>query len=154
MATAQFTVGVQVPSGSIGNAQLSNQAGDIIDCAKVQHSMEPGTDFGFIVGATYTTKDCPVYTARAGDVIRGFHVQMTSTTSTSITVDLLKNGSSILSSVLTFNTNATRAVQDGTLSSTTLSVGDQLSIKMTVTTATGSNHAYAYATVTQATLPS
>lgn len=154
MATGSFTSPIQIPPGSIGNAHLSNQAGDIIDASKVQPNVQPWSNMGFAIGASYTTGEHPIYTAIGGETIRGFHVQMTSTTSTSITVDLFKNGVSILSSVLTFNTTATRAVQDGTLSSTSLASGDQLSVKITVSTATGSNHARAWCNITLPSLPS
>jgi hypothetical protein len=69
-------------------------------------------------------------------------------TAASVTFDLKKNGTTILSSVVTI-TNATgdRVVVDGTLASTALAAGDVLSIALTVSTSTGMQGPFAWVTV-------
>ena len=55
-----------------------------------------------------------------------------------VTVDLKKNGSSILSAVITLdNANTNRVLEAGTISSTSLAVGDWLETVITATVGTG-----------------
>ena len=150
---AQLTGTFLPDPGSIKNTHISNNAADIIDAAKVQPWHQAATNFGLKIGDTPATAEYVVYTAEGNETVLGFHIQMTSGASTNITFDLKKNGSSILSAVVSYTTAGTRTKSDGTLSSTSLVAGDQLSIAMTVTAATGASGPRAWANILKASLP-
>jgi hypothetical protein len=61
---------------------------------------------------------------------------------------LKKNGTTVLSSVVTItNATADRAVVDGTISNTTVAVGDVLSIAFAVSSSTGMQGPFAWCTI-------
>ena len=151
---ATFTGTFKPDSGSIKNVHISNQAADIIDCAKVQPFADPWTNFGLAIADAPATKEVVVYVAEGNEVINGFHTLLTAGASTNITFDLKKNGSSILTGVITYNAAGTREVKDGTLSSNTLVDGDVLSMAMTVSVATGASAPRAWANIVKASVPS
>lgn len=110
-----------------------------IDADKVQQCIKVGTQFDLPIGGTPVTREEWVFTASGAARIRGFHCQLAdSGTSTSIAFDCKVNGSSILSSAVTYvHGDGDRAVKDGTISSAAMTAGQMLSISMTVTSATG-----------------
>jgi len=65
-----------------------------------------------------------------------------------VTFDLKKNGSSVLSSVVTV-TNATsdRAVVAGTITTSTIAIGDVISIELAVSSSTGMQGPFAWAVI-------
>jgi hypothetical protein len=74
--------------------------------------------------------------------------------STSITFDLKKNGTAMLSSVITItNTTGDRVVTAGTLSVTTFAADDVLSISMTVSSSTGAQGPFAWIELEENTAP-
>ena len=155
MATGQFLSGITIPAGAIGNLQISNQTADIINTDKVQPVFTAATNFGQAIGATPATREEIVYVGKIGGTVRGISALLNDTgSSTGITFDLKKNGTTILSSVASItNADADRAVKTGTLSASSFSAGDVFSILMTVTTSTGAQGPYAWATFVENTAP-
>jgi len=156
MAGASWTGGTfNLSLGSVTNRHISNSAGDVIDTDKVQPYLSKGTNFALAIGGTPATREEIVYTCQGDGDIRGFHALCNDTgASSSMTFDLKKNGTTCLSSVITI-TNATtdKATQDGTLSVTTFTTGDILSISLTVSSATGAQGPYAWVTLTEDVVP-
>lgn len=147
-------VGTFTPDpGSIVDSHVATNAA--FDADKMQHVYSAGTSFGFAIGGTPTTREEIVYVAKQTGTIRGFHALLNvDGSSTSITFDLKKNGSSILSSVITVTSSTgDRVVSDGTLSSTTLAADDVLSISMTVSSSTGAQGPYAWVDVEENSAP-
>ncbi len=133
-------------NGEVTNSAISSNAADAIDCDKLQQFMSKGTNFGFVIGGTPTTREEIVHVATFAGTFRGFHCLLNDTgTSTSIAFDCKKNGTTILSSAVTITHAASdRAVSDGTLSVTTFAADDVISISMTVTSSTGAQGPFAY----------
>lgn len=126
-----------------------------INSACMQHSYVRLSTQGIAIGATPTTKEEIVHVARGVGAVTGFHALLNACGSaSSMTVDLKKNGSSMLSSAITL-TNATgnRTEVDGTLSSTALAVGDVLSVAWVVTTSTGAQGPAASVSIIENTSP-
>ncbi len=147
-------VGIFTPDpGGITDSHIASDAE--IDADKMQHVYTAGTSLGFAIGATPTTREEIVYVAKQAGTIRGFHALLNvDGSSTSITFDLKKNGSSILSAVITVTSSTgDRVVSDGTLSSTTLAADDVLSISMTVSSSTGAQGPYAWVDVEENAAP-
>lgn len=132
------------------NASISNEhlkSTPPIDADKLQHIHVGATAFGFAIGGTPTTREEIVYVAQVDGVVRNFSALLNDTgTSTDIDFDLKKNGTTILSAVVTI-TDATsdRAAVDATISSASYSAGDVFSIAMTVTSSTGAQGPFASA---------
>lgn len=150
---ARLTGTFEPDYGSIKNTHISNTAADMISATKVQPFVDPSTNFGLAIAGTPATLEEIIYVAEGAETINGFHTLLTSGASTNITFDLKKNGSSILTGVITYNSAGTRTVKDGTLSSTTLAAGDVLSVAMTVTTSTGASGPRAWANILKAAVP-
>lgn len=145
MAT-KFTGDLILAAGSVGNAHISNVAADVLDCDKLEHLRKPGTNFALAIGGTPAAREEIVFVASTTGVIRGFHALLNDTgTSTSVTFDLKKNGTTCLSSVITITHAATdKAVSDGTLSVTTFAADDIISIQLAVSSSTGAQGPYAW----------
>lgn len=131
----------EIPTTAIGGSASSP-----LDCDKIQHLRRPGTNFGFVIGGTPTTREEIVFVAATSGTIRGFHALLNvDGSSTSITFDLKKNGTTCLSSVVTVtHSTGDRVVADGTLSVTSFAADDVLSIAMTVSSSTGAQGPYAW----------
>lgn len=142
-----------IDSGSVTNDTISTAAA--IDADKMQHCYKPGTNFGFAIGATPTTREEIVFVASQAGTIRAFNALLNvDGSSTSITFDLKRNGTTMLSSVITItNTTGDRTVATGTLSVTTFSADDVLSIAMTVTSSTGAQGPFAWIELEENTAP-
>lgn len=122
---------ITLPASCVGDSQVEAGAG--LDASKLGHlhhariGQKNGTanaaqreSFTVIVGATGTLKSFKAWNitaASGGD---------------STTVDLYKNGSSILSSTLTLNAAAGTDVQSATFSSSSLVAGDKLELVATI----------------------
>jgi len=148
MGTWRMTGTMQIASGEISNEHISGTAA--IDSDKLQHLHKVGTHFALAIGGTPVAREEIVYVCKAATaVVRGFHGLLNvDGSSTSVTFDLKKNGTTILTGVVTI-TDATgnRAVQDGTLSNGALVAGDVLSIQLAVSSATGAQGPYAWAEI-------
>lgn len=155
MATGIIQNNGIITPGAVGNNHISNQTADVIGTDKVQPIFTPSTDFGFAIGDTPTTKEKIIYTGKVGGTIRGISALLNDTgSSTGVTFDLKKNGTTVLSATASItHSDADRTVKTGTLSSTTFGVGDVFSILMTVTSNTGAQGPYAWATFVETTAP-
>lgn len=135
----------QAPSGSVTDDALS--ANSPAGVTKTRHLHDKGTNFALAIGGTPAAREEIVYTAKAAGTIRNFNALCNDTgTSASVTFDLKKNGTTVLSGVITI-TNATtdKATQAGSLSSTTYVAGDVFSIALAVSSSTGMTGPYAWA---------
>jgi len=150
---AKLSGPLTLDAGSIVDQHISPSTA--IDADKMQHVYSAGTGFGFVIGGTPTAREEIVYVAKQAGTIRGFHCLLNvDGSSTSITFDLKKNGSSILTGVVTItDSTGNRAVQDGTLSSTTLAADDVLSIAMAVSSSTGAQGPYAWVDIEENSAP-
>lgn len=156
MASGTLSIGGIIPPGSIGDNHFSNQPADVLKVDKVSPVFAPECNFGGAIGATPTTKEEIKYTGKIGGTIRGFHAYLNACGSaTSITFDLKKNGSTILTSVITI----TNATGNGVIVSTTsftsnlFSAGDIFSYSMAVTSSTGAQGANCWAVFVENTAP-
>jgi len=143
---AKLTGTLVLDQGSVENDHFSSVASKALDADKVQPYFVKGTPLGFAIGATPTTREEIVHVATVGGTIRGFHALLNDTgTSTGITFDLKKNGTTCLAAPVSItHANSDRSIQDGTLSVTTVAADDVLSILMTVTTSTGAQGPFAW----------
>ena len=150
----RWTGGVlTLESGSVTNDTVATSAA--IDADKMQHCYKPGTNFNTAIGGTPATREEIVFVASQAGTIRAFNALCNDTgTAASVTFDLKKNGTTMLSSTVAI-TNATtdKAVQTGTLSVTTFAADDILSIALTVSTSTGMTGAYAWIELEENTAP-
>lgn len=151
---ATFTGTLAPDPGSIKNQHVSNQVADIVSADKLQPFIQPRTNFATAIAGTPATREEIVHVASSASTIRGFHTVLTSGASTNITFDLKVNGSSVLSSTVSYTTSGTRVVKDGTLSSTSLVAGDVVSIAMTVTVSTGASGPLAWVNISETQAPS
>ena len=156
MAAGQATfIGSLTPgSNSVTNAMIKTGAG--IDVDKLKGFIQPKTDFGIDGGGTPTTKTKFVYVASGPATVRGFHATLIDTgTTTSISFDLKKNGTTILSATADIaHTDADGTVVNGVLSSSALVANDRLTMVMTVSSATGALGPLAWVNIEENTPPS
>ena len=145
MPGARWTGGTfTLEAGVVVNESIASSAA--IDADKMQHTYKPGTNFGLVIGGTPTTREEIVFVASQAGTIRGFNALLNDTgTSSNITFDLKKNGSTVLSGVVTItNATADRSVQAGSVSATTFAADDVLSIAMAVSSSTGAQGPFAW----------
>lgn len=153
---SKLTGTLDIEPGSVTNRHISNRAGDIISADKLQPWLDRGTGFSLAIGGTPATREEIVYVCKGDGDIKGFHALCNETgSSSSMTFDLKKNGTTVLSGPISI-TNATtdKAVQDGSLSVTTFTGGDILSIALTVSSSTGAQGPYAWVSLTEDAVPS
>jgi hypothetical protein len=136
---------VKLSAGVIIDQHIKSSAG--IDADKMQHVHKGYTNFGLEYNAAPAAKVFVVYTATAAGTIRGFHCGCYDTgTSSSITFDLKKNGTTCLSGVVTITHAETdRVTYDGTLSVTTFVADDVFTIHLAQSSTTGMTGPYAWA---------
>lgn len=130
-----------------GSADLQSQS--------MRHMFKPSTDFGLAIGATPTAVERIIYVASGAGTVEGFHGLVNAAGSAaSITMDLKKNGVSILSAPIAI-TNATGdgVVVDGVIASPTLAAGDILSVAETVSSSTGMQGPFAWASIEEQSSP-
>lgn len=134
-----------LPTGIVTDDAVSNTAA--ISADKLQHVYKAGTDFDLGAGATPTAQTRTIFVASTSGTIRGFHVMLTDTgTSTSMTWDLKKNGTTVLTgTVSSTHSDTDGQVKDGTLSTTTFAADDRFTVVTTVASATGAQGPYAWA---------
>ena len=110
-----------------------------IPASALQYAFSKSTSFGLAAGANPVTGEYEVHVANNVGTVLGFHAKATVPgSSASVTVDLKKNGTSILSAPITL-TNATGAgtPQNATISTPSLAAGDRLTALLTVSSSTG-----------------
>lgn len=141
--------------GSVTNEMVSSTLANAIDADKLQHVYRAWTNFDLASTATPVARVEIVHVAGYAGTIRGFHAMCIDTgTSASVTFDLKKNGTTVLSSVITITNATTDAqVQDGTLSVTTFNADDYFTIHLAVSSSTGMTGAFAWADFEENTAP-
>jgi hypothetical protein len=132
--------GLTLPTGSVGDAQIDPT--NPITAAKLQQQINRVYEQGR--GASVASKTGePVHVARAAGTVDAIDIGVTVAGVSwagggKLTVDLLKNGSSVLSGVITVDgTTAAFAKVSGTISSAAYSSGDVFEVVVTVTAGTG-----------------
>lgn len=148
----RFNGGTLVP-GTVLGTDISLTAD--IAVQSMRHCFKPGTNFGQAIGATPATREEIIYVASGVGSISGFHGLLNDTGSgTSLTMDLKKNGVSVLSGPIAItNSDTDREVIDGTLSNNAFVAGDVYSVAMVVSSATGAQGPYAFASVVENQAP-
>lgn len=147
MASGQvigFT-GFAAPSNTIGDDAMN--ANSPAGVTKTRHLHHKGTGFGLVIGGTPVTAEYTIHRAAAAGTVRNFRAYLTvDGTSTSITYDLKKNGTTILSGVVTLTHSTGDGVAvAGSISGATYVAGDKFSIAQTVSSATGATGPWAEA---------
>ena len=135
------------PAGSITNAAVAALAG--IDSTKLEHQHRVGWSQANVTAAAETRVVYVCYgTAgtildfRAGSIAKAVG-------DPTVTVNLRKNGTTVLSSVITLDSgNTNRVAEAGTLSVTTLAAGDVLEVVVAVSAGTGTLPTGLFASVT------
>ena len=132
-------------AGVIVDQNISTAAA--IDADKMQHVYRAMTNFDLALAATPVARIEIVHIAGLAGTIRGFHAMCVDTgTAASVTFDLKKNGTTVLSAVITITNATTDAqVQDGTISVPTFVADDYFTIHLAVSSSTGMTGAFAYA---------
>lgn len=124
---------------SVVDSDVSRSAG--LNAITMQHAHRFFSRDNGALSATPTSFTEQCYFATQTTTVQTFYAMLNVCGSaTSITVDLQKNGSSILSSVITLtNSTGNRVPVSATISSPTLASGDLLEIVVTVSSATGAS---------------
>jgi hypothetical protein len=136
MATLQGSIG----AGTITTRDVTTTQADILTRDQVRHLHAKDTGFGFVVGDTPTAKEVLLYKARAAGFVRNFYGLLNvDGSSTSITYDLKKNGSTVLTGVVTVTSSTgDRVSVAGTISGTGAYVaGDVFTVALAVSSSTG-----------------
>lgn len=131
-----FTGGLGLPSGVIGDTQVSSTAGNRIGYAKVVQQRVVG--YGQ-PNTTATSETRFLYQAVAAGTILQFAAGSIAIAAgaATVTVDLKKNGSSVLTAVITLdNSNAARVMEVAAITTATYVAGDWFEF-VVVATASG-----------------
>jgi hypothetical protein len=144
---ARISGTLALDAGSVNNSHLSNAAADIIDADKLQHVYSPTANFGLEYNATPAAKVFVIYQAQKTGVVRSFNAGLyAGGSSTSITFDLKKNGTSVLSGVVTVtNSDGNRSQVAGTITTPAYSAGDVFTVHLATSSTTGAQGPYATA---------
>ncbi len=147
MAAGQIInfTGFAPPSATIGDDAMN--ASSPAGVTKTRHLHIKGTNFGLAIGATPAAAEWIIHRAATAGTIRNVRGLLNvDGSSASISYDLKKNGSSVLSGVITV-TNATgdRVAVAGSISSATYVAGDVFSIALAVSSSTGAQGPWAEA---------
>jgi hypothetical protein len=136
---------VSYETGSITDDAISNSTK--ISADKLKHIYKASTDFDLGAAATPTAQTRTIFVASNAGTIRGFHVMLQDTgTSTSMTWDLKKNGTTVLTgTVSSTHSDTDGQVKDGTLSVTSFVAADRFTVVTTVSSSTGAQGPYAWA---------
>lgn len=134
--SATFTT-IDVPSSSIGNSQVTAGAG--IEAEKLEHHHSITGNQPNTAATTETRVIHDVYGA-TGDVLAFEAGSIVAATGDStVTLDVLKNGTTILTGVITLdNGNTARITEAGSISVAGLVDGDILEVVIVATVGTGS----------------
>lgn len=138
---------VVVNDGSITNAKIATAAA--IAASKLVHQHRIGYSQANSAAATETRVIYTCYGATG--TIKSFKAGSIAAAigDSTVTLDLKKNGTTVLSAVITLdNANTARVVEAATLSVTTLVAGDVLEVVVTATIGTGTLPTGLFATLT------
>ncbi len=125
-----------VPFSVVGT-DISGTA-DIL-AESMRHCFKPSTDFGIDSDAVPTAKKKFVYVGSGTGVIKGVYALLHDTgSSTSITIDVKKNGTTILSAPIAItDANTDDQVVPGVVTVSAFSVGDVFTAELAVSSSTG-----------------
>lgn len=144
--TAQ-SVSLTIPEGCLVSDHFTAVAGQELVAAKVQHIHKVGTSFGLAIGGTPAGLEEVIFVASTAGTINKFAALLNdSGTSTSVTFDLKKNGTTVLTGVVTVvHGTGDRVPVEGTLASASFVAGDVFSVALAVTSTTGAQGPFAWA---------
>lgn len=138
---------VDLPASCVSNSHIDSSAA--IAASKLQHQhpvhwQQPNT------AATTETRVIYRCYGATGTILGVYAGSIAKAVGDStVTVDVKKNGTTILTGVITLdNANTNRVAEAGTLSVTTLAAGDVLEVVITATVGTGTLPTGVFATVT------
>lgn len=142
---ARFVGALTLDANAVLDQNISTST--VIDADKMQHVYRAVCNFDATHAATPASRTQIIHVAGAAGTIRGFHcVCLDTGTSASVTFDLKKNGTTVLSGVVTITNATTDAqVQDGTISVPTFAADDYFTVVLTVSSSTGMTGAFCYA---------
>lgn len=129
--------GLAFPAGSITNTMIAASAG--LSASKLEHQHQPVYAQNGNVDSAADRKIIHVVRGDTG-TIQSFHVasRVACTGNATITVDLLKNGTTILSAAVVLdNANTAYTLEAGTISSASVVQNDVLEVNVTVNAGTG-----------------
>jgi hypothetical protein len=131
-----FADSLSLPANSVGDAEISSA--DPITADKLEHQHMPGWAQP---NTTATAETRAIHVARGPGTIEAFQAGSIAKCvgDSTVTVDLRKNGTTVLSSVITLDSgNTNRVVETGTLSgSPTVVAGDVLEVVIAISAGTG-----------------
>ena len=128
---------VQMPVNSVGDNEFKSADPLTVEKQRHQYSQLYSEDSG---SAITDINGKAIHTARADGTIRAFRagVVVACVGAATIDVDLLKNGTTVLSSALELdNTNTAYAIEDGTINTAAYSADDVFTITITGTAGGG-----------------
>lgn len=131
-----FDKAPKVPDASFGNQQIGTSSP--IDVTKLNHQYQP--TYAQASGAAAATETRALFVARASGTVRGVEagIIVAAIGAATVTIDLKKNGVSILTSVITIdNTKAAYARTAGGISTAAYVAGDVFTIVITATAGGG-----------------
>lgn len=138
-----MTTTLKLPSGIVGDREVSNAEGNEIAPEKLWHKTRYTERFGLAIGGTPTTQEVILFQAdKAGYLSEEISAALNdSGTNTAVTFDVKKNGSTILTAAISVVHGTGDRVQvAGTfasLAARTYAVGDVISCAVTATSTTG-----------------
>jgi hypothetical protein len=154
MSVATWSGGnFQLGAGAITDQMVNS--GAAIAVTKLQHAYYKMNTFALKIGDTPVTREDIVHVANSAGTLRTFQAMVNvAPASGNITFDLKKNGSTVLSAVVTIdNTISNRQIVIGTISSPNYNAGDVFSILATISSPTGSQGPAAWATMSESSAP-
>lgn len=134
---------LRLPAGTIGDREVSNTDGNQINQAKLCHLTKYTERFGLAIGATPTTQEVILFQAdKAGKLGDDISAALNdSGTSTSVSFDVKKNGTTVLSSAISVvHGTGDRTQVAGSFASTSAqayAAGDVISCAVTASSTTG-----------------
>lgn len=125
-----------VPNSSVGNTQFSST--DLLSADKQNHQFVKL--FTQVSGSIATAETRAIHSAYAAGTVIGVAVGsvVAATGNSTVTVDVRKNGTTILSATIVLdNANTAYVVETGTISTAAYSAGDTFTVVQTVSAGTG-----------------
>lgn len=127
---------VALPANCVGDSQVSASSPLAVEKVDHQYILTDGQNHG---SAATAQRKC-IHIARGAGTIVAFRVSqlVAAVGDSTVTIDLYKNGSSILTGTITINNGqAARALTSGTLSSSTVAADDVFEVVQTISAGTG-----------------
>jgi hypothetical protein len=127
---------IKLPANAVGDAVFNTA--DPLTAEKAEHQYMPG--YSQPSGSAVTSYTGPLFVARAAGTVEEFRAGsiVACVGVATITVDLRKNGTTILTSVITLdNANTARIFEDATITTAAYVAGDWFDIVVTATAGGG-----------------